>query len=473
LTELSKAYDYDAVIIGAGISGLVCGCYLAKAGMKTLIVEKNAQPGGYCTSFTRGGFHFDACAHSLGSLRAGGNIDNVLRELEIEKEINIVRFDPSDIIISPDYKIYFWNDLDKTIHSLQDLFPGEAKQIELFFNYLNNNSGSLLVAQLRKKTFGELLESYFKDLKLKAILSLPILGNVGLPPSLVSALTAATIYKEFIYDGGNYPEGGMQNLPNLFKKKFEELGGDILLAQKVKKIKTINDTVSGVVIKNDKFISSKYVVSNADARSTLLEMLADNSVEEDIAEKLDKMTESLSMFILYLGIDQDFDGLPEKPSNMWVLPHYNIEDMYNTAIKGDVDNSDWFLFRALKDKNSILMLVNAAFNTKEYWKDNKQRLMELFIEKIDRVAPGISGRIVFKDAATPHTLYKYTLNYKGAAYGWAGMPSQFAVRGLSQVTHIKNLYLTGHWTTIAQGISGVSYLGRSTARMILNKDNYT
>jgi len=42
---------YDAVIIGAGISGLVCGCYLAKAGMNVLIVERNAQPGGYCISF--------------------------------------------------------------------------------------------------------------------------------------------------------------------------------------------------------------------------------------------------------------------------------------------------------------------------------------------------------------------------------------------------------------------------------------
>lgn len=37
---------YDAVIIGAGISGLVCGCYLAKAGMKVLIAEQHFKPGG-------------------------------------------------------------------------------------------------------------------------------------------------------------------------------------------------------------------------------------------------------------------------------------------------------------------------------------------------------------------------------------------------------------------------------------------
>ncbi len=47
--------SYDAVIIGAGIGGLVCGCYLAKAGMKVLIAERHFKPGGYCTSFRRKG----------------------------------------------------------------------------------------------------------------------------------------------------------------------------------------------------------------------------------------------------------------------------------------------------------------------------------------------------------------------------------------------------------------------------------
>jgi phytoene dehydrogenase-like protein len=42
---MTKQYDYDAIIIGAGISGLICGCYLAKAGLKTLIVEKMLSPG--------------------------------------------------------------------------------------------------------------------------------------------------------------------------------------------------------------------------------------------------------------------------------------------------------------------------------------------------------------------------------------------------------------------------------------------
>ncbi len=66
---VTNSNAYDAAIIGAGLGGLVCGCYLAKAGMKVLIVEKHFKPGGYCTTFKRKDFTFDAAAHSFGGYR--------------------------------------------------------------------------------------------------------------------------------------------------------------------------------------------------------------------------------------------------------------------------------------------------------------------------------------------------------------------------------------------------------------------
>ena len=66
--------NYDVVIIGAGIGGLVCGCYLSRSGLKTLIVEKNVLVGGYCTSFEKSGFVFDSCAGGIEcSLRFDGH----------------------------------------------------------------------------------------------------------------------------------------------------------------------------------------------------------------------------------------------------------------------------------------------------------------------------------------------------------------------------------------------------------------
>ena len=120
---------YDVIIIGAGISCLVCGCYLAKAGMKVLIVEQHYKPGGYCTSFKRKGFVFDAAAHSFGSYRIGGNFRKILKELHVDELIKINRFNPSDIIMTPEFKIIFWNDIKDTIDNLSDIFPSERKNI--------------------------------------------------------------------------------------------------------------------------------------------------------------------------------------------------------------------------------------------------------------------------------------------------------------------------------------------------------
>lgn len=466
---MSTKYDYDAIVIGAGIGGLVCGCYLAQAGLKVLIVEKNTKPGGYCTSFSNNGFHFDACAHSLGSLREGGILRIVLKELGLENRIKIIRHDPQDILNTPAGRISFWNDLQKTKNEFSSKFPQETYGINHFFDFLNNCNG-LAFNSLKNITFSVLLDKYFKDEKLKSILSLPTLENAGLPPSKISAFTAVTIYKEFMLDGGYYPEEGMQELPDIILERFKELGGDVLLPSFVNKIKTKENCVEGVEINASDFISTKYVISNSDATQTFLDLVGEKSINKDTKEKLISLKPSLSMFILYLGMNRKIIDTPVN-TNIWFLPNYGIEEMYSSAESGEIDKLDWFLLRLLPDKKSIILLVNSPFKDNEYWKDNKKRLIEIFIKKAEQVMPSILEHIIFKDAATPATLHRWTLNYRGASYGWANLPSQFIVSQLSQATPIKNLYLSSHWTTLVQGIPGVAYIGRNTARIILRKEN--
>jgi len=462
----SKNYDYDVIIIGAGIGGLVCGCYLAKTGFKTLIVEKNARSGGYCTSFSRKNFKFDACAHSLGSLREDGNIRRVLDELKIQ-DFKFTRFDPQDVVVTPDYKIHFWNDLEKTIKEFQENFPNESSGISRFFHFVNSCKGAEFNS-LRDITFTDLLDKYINDTKLRAILSILILGNTGMPPSAVSAFTAVTIYKEFVLDGGYYPEGNMQALPDLLLKTFKSLKGKVFLSTLVKKIIVAEGRVEGIEAEGKGFVSAKYVVSDIDATQTFSKLINEECILPETLSCLKQLEPSLSMFILYLGVEKSIESLfPD--SNLWVLPNYDVEKMYQLAKSGEVESLDWFLARLLPDKKSVIVLVNAPFKNKEYWQHNKDRLVDVFINKIERVIPNFSKHIIFKEAATPSTLYEWTLNYNGSSFGWEGTRSQFCVRGFSQVTPVKNLYLTGHWATLAQGIPGVAYLGRSTANLIIKR----
>ena len=466
---MNEHYDYDVIIIGAGIGGLVCGCYLAKAGLKTLIVEKNAKVGGYCASFTRNGFKFDACVHSLGSCGEGRIINSILKELEIHNRIEIARADPSDIVISPDFKLSFWNNLDKTIQEFQSIFPKEADKIKEFFTYLNDTDGRLLT-ELRSKTFKYILDKYFSDNKLKSFLSIFILGNMGLPASQISAFSAIKFYKQFMIDGGYYPIKGMQAFSDIFAIKFRELNGMLLLSKKVKDIKVnVNKEVEGILLDNNNFISSKYVISDCDAIQTFVSMLGEKILGEAVINRLRALIPSLSMFILYLGVDEKPLTLPRAGVNIWSLPSYDLENVYNTIISGEVYKLEHFLVRVMNDQKSIFMLINAPFKDEKYWLANKAKLIELFVNKLERLIPNLSKYIIFKDGATPITLYKQTLNYNGAAYGWACTPSQFVIKDFARTTLIKNLYLTGHWATLAQGISGVAYLGRDTAELICNK----
>ena len=464
---------YDAVIIGAGIGGLVCGCYLAKAGMKVLICEQHSKPGGYCTSFKRQGFTFDAAAHSFGGYR-NGPLGMIFKELEIDKKIKIRKFDPSDMIVTPDIKVFFWSDVDRTIREFQTIFPEETNNIKNFFSFVMNPDPMSFV-RMRSQTFEDLLDHYFANNKLKAILSFPLFGNGGLPPSLMSAFIGTKIFKEFLLDGGYYPDGSIQTLPDALAARFQELSGELWLSRTVRKIELKNKRVIGVVLEKDELISSKYVVSNGDARQTFLNLLGEKVIPRDFLHRINTMVPSLSAFILYLGLDNSFDELPEPGINIWLLSHYDLHKTYLSAQKGDFNKIGGYLVHVSPDKKSILAFMNVTFKNKNYWKKkNKTNLLESIIKRIEKDAiPGLSKHIVYKDAATPHTLYRYTRNYKGAAYGWACIPSQLADPDFKKPSFIRGLYLTGHWTTQGLGIPGVTYVGYDTAKCITKLYNKT
>lgn len=271
---------YDAIIIGAGMGGLVCGCYLARAGMKVLIAEQHYKPGGYCTSFKRGRFTFDAAPHCFGSYREGGLTRKIFQDLEVDKKLHIIRPDPSDIIITPNYKISFWNDLEKTIREFQTNFPEESNNIKDFFYFLLNVDPNAF-SRIRGWTFKDLLDRYFTNDQLKAILAAPLLAFNGLPPSLMSAFIGAKLFSEFLLDGGYYPEGGMQVLPDALAERFKEFGGELRLSSLAKKIRVKDNKVTGVILEKDGFISSKYVISDCDARQTFLKLLGKEKIEKN------------------------------------------------------------------------------------------------------------------------------------------------------------------------------------------------
>lgn len=460
--------SYDVIIIGAGISGLVCGCYLAKAGMKVLIVEHHDKPGGYFTTFKRKGFLFDAAAHSFGNYRMGGLVRKVLTELGVDDFVKIIRFDPSDIVITPDFEISFWNEKESTINELSKIFPSEKKNIIKYFDFITAPDKSEFL-KLKDKTFSALLHSFFENKKLLSSIALPVFGSGGVPPSLMHSFIASKIFSEFILDGGYYPDGCIQSLPNALDHIVKRNGGGILYKRLVKKILLNNDSIKGIKLDNEDTLISKYVVSACDMTQTFKTLLGAQIIGEQRIRHLRSLVPSMSSFILYIGIDKPFKGIPKSGANIWYLPHYDLDELYYQMEKCNFSKIAHLLWVS-PNKKTIIASFNTPFITRVFWKKNKKIISQAFLKIIENYIPNLKKHISYFDAATPSTLYKYTLNYKGAAFAWAKIPSQAFDPIMRKTTSINGLYLTGHWTSISFGMPGSCYAGYDTAKRILRKE---
>jgi phytoene dehydrogenase-like protein len=475
-----KKDEYDVIIIGAGIGGLTCGCYLAKAGMKVLIVEQHYKPGGYCTSFKRKGFTFDAAAHYLGGLRENGPLRKIFNELGLDAKTEIIRFDPADIVIFPEHKIHIRTDIDVTISELQENFKHEAENINSFFKFIWNSEYANLYIKLKDWTFKDLLDIYFKDHQLKSILGI-FLTNIGVPPSKASALASAILYREFLLDGGYYPKGGMQAFPDAFVERFKEWGGKIILGKKVEKIVVENQSVKGVVISDD-FILSKIVVSNCDATNTFFHLIGKEHLPAEFVRKIKNLEISPSAFIVYLGLNKSYSKILKNRCSWWCVlnDNLNIEKIFSDLDRKEKPYSEdgFFCFfpsshdtsLAPPDNEVILLLVPAKMTDSNFWLKNRHYVAAELIKKAEKFVPDLSNSIVVNELATPLTLYRYTSNKNGASYGWASTLSQIDRNTMPPKTFIKNLYLAGHWATQGigpGGISTVAYCGKNVAKLVI------
>ena len=173
---------YDVVIIGAGIGGLICSNLLARAGLSVLLVEQHYMVGGYCSTFRRRGYTFDASTHFYPLL---GNPTTMTGKLLVDLGVTTrwKKMDPVDTFHFPDgSRFEVPADLDVYLQRLKEAFPEEATAIDRFFGavgeaydhgllyyFRGRDSGRL--EPYREMTVRDALDSYFQDPKLKLALT--------------------------------------------------------------------------------------------------------------------------------------------------------------------------------------------------------------------------------------------------------------------------------------------------------------
>ncbi|MFH2138960.1 MAG: NAD(P)/FAD-dependent oxidoreductase [Candidatus Omnitrophota bacterium] len=466
--------NYDVVIIGAGVGGLVCGCFLAKSGFKVMIVESNKNPGGCCVSFRRKGFVFDAGVFSLGDCDDGGKLGQIIEMLSLKEFVNLIQLDPTEVIVTPDVNVVVSKSFHSTMSAFQRCFPSQANKIEKFLEFLQESSPVRLLAAFKDYSFEELLDSYFSDDQLKLVFY-TIMATFGQPSKNISAVTAAVVLKEFIVNGGYYPEGGVQKFAEGLVSVFEKMGGVIKYSCTATKILVKDNKVKGVFVNKETLINADIVISNCDASQTFLKLIDCEHLDNNFIEIIQNRIPSISSFMVFLGVGHKFNELKYK-CKYWCALNSNII----SGGEGDIKN-DWsrigdhliVSFPSLYDsslspenKESVCILVSVPFGNKEFWIKNKAEIAEQVISKTEKIFPGLSKDIEIKEIATPLTYVRFTQNRNGAAYGWDGTRAQLTENVLSYKTPIKGLYVVGHWTKDGFGVSRAAFSGYNVSRLV-------
>lgn len=473
---------YDAVVIGAGVGGLVCGNLLARAGLKVLLIEQHFMVGGYCSTFRRQKFTFDAATHFYPLL---GNPSTITGSLLAGLGVTTkwVKMDPVDCFHFPDSSCFTVPaNFDRYLSKLKAEFPEESENIDAFFalvrkayliglaRYFRDIETSR-IAPYQNLTIRDVLQQHFRSEKLKLLLTGDI-GHWGSPPSRTSFVFDSMLRLAYFL-GNYYPKGGSQAFVDELAQRFEEAGGHILMSSMVRRILVENHAACGVEVemgsprhKSQKRVSAGVVVSNADLLQTVEQMIGLGFIDANWLTRVKQLRPSLPCFLLHLGLnDISLDDLKQTEGYHW--SSWDAEDVATHAFKVFLPTSfDPSLAPPGGQVVIVQKLTAVDFDCMD-WAEHKAQVEDDLLQSLDRRIPGFSRYIVTKFSASAYTSYRYTLNHHGAMLGWEMSPDQLGELRPGVEGPLKNLYLVGHWVQPGGGVTPVMIAATLAARRII------
>jgi phytoene dehydrogenase-like protein len=487
--------DYDVIIIGAGLGGLVCGTLLARTGLRVAVFEKKATVGGCCTSFTRNDFTFDLSVQSIGGCREEGRVWRLLDDLGVSESLELIPLEPAREYHFPDMKILQYADLDTHVDYLSSLFPQEENGIKAVYGIYRSLSEEIdrfpyslawfdpshfeeefpFTYRYREETLQDVLDAHIKDPQLKVILGVRS-SYALLPPSSFSVIAMASLEMSYLQGGVAVLKGKMEDLPLLLAKEFLRRGGTLHTRHEVKDIMVEEGKAMGVRLKSGETATAHIMVSNADATATFLSMIGDRFLPPGWLKRLKGMKPSFSYFIIYLGVEGHLDL---SCSNNEVFPQYDLEKEYRFLEEGQIPPSPpYYLLapslvnpsHAPQGYSTVCLSYKAPYRLAGGWDSGaKETFGEQLIAQAEGLIPDLRSKIVLDVSASPLTIERMTGNRWGAAYGWAQIPRQAGIYRLNRVSPIEGLYLAGHWTAPGGGVAAAMASGQITADVIENR----
>ena len=474
---------YDVVIVGAGIGGLTTGLLLAKEGLKVLLVEQHYMAGGYCSTFRRKGFTFDAATHFYPLLGNTSSITGrLLRDLGVETEW--VKMDPVDHFHFPDGTHFrVPADFDTYIREVKAMFPDEAPSVDEFFKLVRSTYMLGLLEYFRgvatekldpyrHLTLREILERYFRSPKLKLLLSADV-GHWGSPPSRTSFVFDSMLRLSYFL-GNYYPVGGSQVFADDLARRFTELGGEILMSSHVERIVVRHGRAVGIELLVGPVrkqylirVDAGAVVSNADLVQTQERLLGPEVVPPEEVSTTRSLRASHPCFLTHIGLKGvSTEELQRNDGYHW--DSWDSDRVATSAFKIFVPTLHEPRMAPPGGHIIIVQKLTAVdYSLVDDWTQHKLGVERHILSNLERIMPGLSQKMVTVCSASASTSYRYTLNFNGSMLGWEMSPDQLGERRPGLTSGIRDLYYVGHWTRPGGGITPVIISAMKVAKLIM------
>jgi phytoene dehydrogenase-like protein len=476
------------IVIGAGISGLSVGCYGRMNGYQTHILEHHTLPGGVCTAWKRKGFTIDGCIHWLMGSQPGSSLYRVYRELGAFTDSDVIALTHFVTMVdeAEGWQLDVTWDLERLERDLLRLAPEDRGVIRELLAGIRKAS-TVPIDLPMPAEFRTRLESLqglwsargvillmlrymmttqeFADKKVKSPILRRILTGLLLP-EIPTAFLMTTI--GHIAGGGmGRIRGGSLRFARNIAERYQALGGEVTYGAKVEEILVQGDRAVGVRLTDGTELRGDLVVSAADGHSTVFDLLGGRYVDDKVRERFDSWPRFPAILIISYGIADPCRGVTESFGLRLRRPLQSVRSPRPEALGLRVMNFDDTL--APEGKTVVQAMVEADWD--QWWdlqrtdREAYDRLKEsVSNEVLDHISgylpDGAAGKVEMTDVATPYTLWRYTLNHRGAFEGWLPTPSAIRAGVGRTLPGLGSFYMVGQWVDPGGGIPPAVCAGR-------------
>lgn len=454
--------EYDVIVIGSGLGGLTAANVLGRIGHRVLLLEQHYKLGGLATWFKRpGGQIFDISLHGF----PVGMIKSCRRYWTAEiadriVQLKHIRFDNPMFSLTTSYTR---EDFTRLLTGRFDVSP---QVVQEFFDVTRGMN----FYDDQATTTGQLFERFFPGRQdVVRLLMEPIVyanGSTLEDP----AITYGIVFSNFMSKGVFIFEGGTDHLIQRMRDELVRNGVDVRIRCGVERIVIEQGRVAGVLV-NGRNIKCRAVVSNANLKATVLDMVGPQYFDRRFLDEAGAVRLNNSSTQVYMALREG--DLIEESTGDLLFSSTAREFRTDLLLSRNVTSRTFSFYYprtrpGVRPRCFVVSSTNARYEdwaglTRDEYEASKRDLIETTLDALEKYVPDCRQRIVHTEAATPVTFQHYTKHEAGASFGtkFEGLAVSRALPG-----QVGGLYHAGSVGIIMSGWLGAINYGVIVANQV-------